>query len=164
MYIGHSASFGEKRKNSLWNLNFGSAKILKSIQFFNENIYLKISNFTGKFFWCKKRIQNDRNTYENSFRIQKNFMKYYVRSQNVKFADFGALCGNTVMHVTLQWKEIFWIRLIFYCFQLDSAHFLKKPGHLLKKKIWIFFASSKINIRKSSFHVKIGEFHILAPS
>ncbi len=89
MYIDHSASFGEKRKISLWNLIFCSAKILKVLSLFNENIYLKISNFTGKNFWSQKRIQNDRNTYENSFRIQKNFMEYLVRSQNVKFADFG---------------------------------------------------------------------------
>ncbi len=42
-----------------------------------------------KFSDAKKRIQNDRYVYENSFRIKKKFMEYLVRSQNVKFADFG---------------------------------------------------------------------------
>ena len=35
----------------------------------------------------EKKIRNRRYTYENNFRIKKNFLKYLIRSQNVKFID-----------------------------------------------------------------------------
>ena len=36
----------------------------------------------------EKKMRNRRYTYENYFRIKKNFLKYLIRSQNVKFIDF----------------------------------------------------------------------------
>ena len=36
----------------------------------------------------EKKMRNRRYTYENNFRIKKNFLKYLIRSQNVKFIDF----------------------------------------------------------------------------
>ena len=36
----------------------------------------------------EKKMRNHRYTYENNFRTKKNFLKYLIRNQNVKFIDF----------------------------------------------------------------------------
>ena len=36
----------------------------------------------------EQKMRNHRYTYENNFRIKKNFSKYLIRSQNVEFIDF----------------------------------------------------------------------------
>ena len=39
----------------------------------------------------EQKMRNRRYTYENSFWIKKNFLKYLIRSKNVKFVDFKKL-------------------------------------------------------------------------
>ena len=36
----------------------------------------------------EKKMRNHRYTYENNFRIKKNFLKYLIRRKNVKFVYF----------------------------------------------------------------------------
>ena len=106
----------------------------------SKKIYiLKFSDFTRNNFWWKKRMQNDRNTYEKCFRIPKKLFRIFTKKLKceIHIFCFYAHCGNTRINVSRQRKYIFENGRIFVVFQLDSASF-KPIGGRFTKKIGFF--------------------------
>ena len=58
----------------------------------------------------KKRMQNDRNTYEKSFQIPKHFSESLIKSQNAKFTYFAFTHSSEILESIYLGNENIYLR------------------------------------------------------
>ena len=71
---------------------------------------LKFKFHRGKMLCFEKKMRNHRYTYENNFRIKKNFLKYLIRSKNVKFTDFAFIHSAELLESMYLGNENIYLR------------------------------------------------------